>query len=230
MEEIETWKTALFGEALLMGLLGKVLYEEPDQAWLDSLIADRVFADAPFGENNAEVRQGLEVLQAWSQRNANGLSVAEFDAIKKDTLYTFIGVDKVIAPPWESVYFSERRLIFQKETYDVRDWYASFGLQAECKNREPDDHIGLEMVFLANLATQALRSLEAGDDNGAERYIQAQRDFLSRHPLRWGPAWANLVMQNAATDFYRGIALLLHGALIAAADLLDVPVPEEVVL
>jgi TorA maturation chaperone TorD len=60
--------------------------------------------------------------------------------------------------------------------------------------------------------------------------LQSQRDFLSEHLLRWGPAWAKLVKQNAETDFYRGIGHLTHGALFAAAEFLKIPLPNEVSL
>ncbi len=63
---------------------------------------------------------------------------------------------------------------------------------------------------------------------GLKNLLQAQRDFLSEHLLRWGPAWAKLVKKHAETDFYRGLAHLTNGALLAAAELLKVEMPKEV--
>src|ERR1700690_61067 len=163
-EKLENWKIGLTGEALLYGLLGKVLYEEPDKNWLDSLISEDVFAEIPFGEGQPEVQQGLELLRRWTDENSKGISEEEFKALKRDQLYLFIGTDHVLAPVWESVYFSEKRLVFQEQTLQVRDWYSRFGLQAERLNREPDDHIGLEMNFVAHLATMASQAAEAEDE------------------------------------------------------------------
>ena len=222
--------STILGESLLFGLLGKILYTDLDKTWLESLIREDVFSEAPFGAEQVEMQRGIELLQRWSNENRGGLEVPQFKALQADNLRMFIGLDKVPAPMWESVYFSEKKLIFQEQTLQVREWYARFGLQAERINREPDDHIGLEMLFIAHLASLALQAIEQNDENKLNDILQAQREFLSDHLLRWGPAWAKLVKQHAATDFYRGIAHLTHGALLAIAETLEIKMPKEVTL
>ena len=222
--------STILGESLLFGLLGKILYTDLDKTWLESLIREDVFSEAPFGAEQVEMQRGIELLQRWSNENRGGLEVPQFKALQADNLRMFIGLDKVPAPMWESVYFSEKKLIFQEQTLQVREWYARFGLQAERINREPDDHIGLEMLFIAHLASLALQAIEQNDENKLNDILQAQREFLSDHLLRWGPAWAKLVKQHAATDFYRGIAHLTHGALLAITETLEIKMPKEVTL
>jgi putative dimethyl sulfoxide reductase chaperone len=223
----EMWKTALLGEALSFGILGKALYNDPDKEWLDTLIREKVFTEIPFGDNQEETQKGAVLLRDWTERNSGGISEQEFEKIRKDHLYLFTGVGKPLAPVWESVYFSESRMLFQKETLEVREFYARFGLQAERKGHEPDDHIGLELSFLAQLAALAMQSLESGDEAAAEKNLQAQRDFLTQHILRWASAWAELVQKHAGTDHYRGLSHLAVGMLQAAAELLDIEIPEE---
>jgi TorA maturation chaperone TorD len=228
-EDIQAWKAVLTGETLIFSLLGKALYEELDRAWLDTLIDKEIFAEAPFGVEQAETQRGLELLQRWADENRAGISDDEFKALKKDQLYLFIGTNQVLAPVWESVYFSEKRLVFQEQTMQVREWYARFGLQIERLNKEPDDHIGLELSFVGHLTSRALQALEE-DQKSFDEILQAQRDFLSDHILRWGPAWTKLVKQYAETDFYRGLAHLTHGALLSAAEILQIKMPKEVSL
>lgn len=227
--DLEALKTEFVGEALLFGLLGKILYSDLDRVWLDSLIADEVFNESPFGADQPEIRQGLELLGRWSTENRGGISDDEFRSLKSDRLRLLIGIDRVLAPVWESVYFNENRLVFQKQTLQVREWYARFGLQIERFNHEPDDHIGLELSFIAHLASRALAVAEA-DPKCFGEFVEAQREFLTEHLLRWGPAWTRLVLQHAETDFYRGVAHLTHGALLAAADVLQITMPKEVSL
>ncbi|HVN16344.1 MAG TPA: molecular chaperone TorD family protein [Anaerolineales bacterium] len=224
------WNSFLVGESLLCGLLGKLLYEDLDQAWLESLIREDVFAEVPLGADQTETQRGLELLQRWANENRDGISESEMKALKQDQLYLFIGIDKVLAPVWESVYFSEQRLVFQVQTLQVREWYSRFKLQAERINREPDDHIGLELIFIAYLAARALQAMEENDESGFNELLQAQRDFLSDHLLRWGPAWAKLVKKHAETDFYLGLGHLTHGALLALAAGLEIHMPKEVAL
>ena len=225
---LDDLKTTLVGEVLFLGLLGKAFYNEPDRRWLDELIAKQVFAESPFGAEQPEIVRGLEILQEWTMSHADGLSEENFAELKMDYTRLFIGLDSLPTAPWESVYFSRERLVFQEQTIQVREWYARFGLQAERLNREPDDHIGLELIFVAHLATLALNSLELNDHDLVEKYLQAQREFLFEHLLRWGPAWTRLVKEHAGTDFYRGLAYLTHGAFLAAAQHIQVEFPKEV--
>lgn len=227
---ISDMKANVLGESLLFGLLGKIIYADLDQAWLESLIHDEVFVEAPFGAEQVEVQRGIELLGRWTNENQGGLEASQFKALQDDYLNLFIGLGKVLAPMWESVYFSEKKLMFQESTLQVREWYARFGVQAERINNEPDDHIGLELLFISHLASLALHAIEQGDQNKLNEALQAQRDFLSEHLLRWGPVWAKLVKQNANTDFYRGIAHLTHGSLLAVAEMLEIKMPKEVSL
>ncbi len=221
------WKPRLIGESLLCGLLGKILYEDLDKVWLQSLISEGVFAESPLGMDQVEVQRGLELLQRWSSENRAGISADEMRALEADHLRLFVGLDRVLAPVWESVYFNESHLVFQEQTLQVRGWYAQFGLQAEKLNREPDDHIGLELIFVAHLAVRAVEAIDNEDTASADSLLQAQRGFLREHLLRWGPAWAKLVKKHASTDFYRGLAHLTQGALLAIADTLEIQLPKE---
>ncbi|MFZ1043088.1 MAG: molecular chaperone TorD family protein [Anaerolineales bacterium] len=226
--DLSKCKETLIGEVLVFSLLGKALYEELDKYWLDTLIREDMFAEIPFGEEQTEVQRGLELLRHWTTENREGVSEKEFKIVKRDQLYLFVGTDQVLAPVWESVYFSAEHLVFQEQTLQVRQWYSRFGLQAERINREPDDHIGIELSFVSHLAKQALHAVDQNDEQNYEDLLQAQRDFLSEHLLRWAPVWAKLVKQNAETDFYRGLAHLTHGALLEAADFLQIKIPKEV--
>ena len=78
---------------------------------------------------------------------------------------------------------------------------------------------------MGHLASLALGALETGDEAAAQPNLQAQRDFLTHHLLRWASAWANLVQKHAGTDFYRGLAHLTLGTLLAAAELLEIEMP-----
>ena len=85
----------------------------------------------------------------------------------------------VVAPPWESVYFSPDRLVFQQETFQVRAWYTRFGLQSANHNKEPDDHISVELEFVAHLAELGLRALQACDRERFHETPEAQSGFLA---------------------------------------------------
>lgn len=222
-----TLKETLLGESLLFGLIGRALYNQPDKDWLNSLIAEDVFAEVPFGTGQPDTKCGQEIMQNWA-RNNEEFSDGEYKELKADYTRLFVGVGKVLAPPWESVYFNEDRMIFQKQTLEVRDWYRRFGLELENLHKEPDDHIGLEMSFIAYMADLGIKVLEEQDEEKYQLLNDAKRQFLSGHLLQWGPTWCALVKENARTDFYRGLSYLTMGALLAIADQYDVQVSKEV--
>ena len=221
------WPEILTGQALLFGVLAKILYQYPEKAWIDSLIAEDVFAESPFARAQPDVIAGLNLLQQWSQANRGGTSSNAFDAIQIDHTRLFLGPGKVLAAPWESVYFTEERLVFQQQTLQVRVWYARFGLEVIKLHQEPDDHIGLELEFLAHLAKLGLQSLEQ-EPKRLDNLLDAQRKFLTEHLLKWAPIWYGLVIQHARTDFYRGVAQLTNGSLLELARVLETPIPEPV--
>ena len=219
------WNESLTGEMLVFGLLGKVWYEYPEKAWLQSLVESDVFSEAPFGGEDPDVVAALGELQGWSNQNRAGLSDEAFEALVFDYTRLFIGPGTVLTPPWESVSFSEERLTFQESTLQVREWYRRFGLETKKLHNEPDDHIGLELEFLAHLAKLGVAESQ-GTAQPPLKLLDAQREFMTEHVLTWAPDWCGQVQAQARTNFYRGIALMTRGALKQAAGVLEVKIPE----
>lgn len=207
------WTSFLTGEILAASVLGKTLYTYPETAWLQALIDEDVFSESPLGGAQPDVQRGLSRLQTWTQQQNGSLSPAALDDLRADYTRLLLGTSVVLAPPWESVYFSDERLIFQEQTVQVRAWYRRFGLEAPHHAQEPDDHIGLELLFVAQLARQALVALEEQDQAAFEELLAAQRSFLTEHLFQWAAQWCDLVETQANTLFFQGLAPLTKGIL-----------------
>lgn len=221
------WAPILTGETLLLGLLGKMIYSEPEEAWIKQLMDEDIFSEVPLGKNEEESQQGLEILRKWIVEQNGRLSGAALMDIKVDYLALFIGPGTMKAPLWESIYFTKDHLLFQNSTLKVRQWYRRFGLEPELLNQEPDDHLGLELLFMAHLSSLGLNALESGNTVLFNQYMTSQKKFYSKHLLKWGPVWAKLVIENSKTDFYRGIGYLTLGSLLAVAHVLQLPIPVQ---
>lgn len=139
------------------------------------------------------------------------------EALERDYQALFVGPDHLLAPPYESVYRTTDRLLFEGPTFEVRAAYAEFGMQAPKLNQEPDDHAGLEFSFLSLLCGQAIDALRRGAREALDTTLAAQRRFLHEHLLRWGGDCLHLVEENATTAFYRGTGALGLGLLTHAA-------------
>lgn len=227
ISNMDKWKVNLLAETLLLGVLSKALQSNPDRQWLQSLIQQDIFSESPLESNDPELKVGLMHLQSWSQENQGGLSDEQFIQVQADYTRMFVGIGKTLAPCWESVYFNEDGMLFQEQTLQVRQWYRRFGLEPEKLYNEPDDHIGLELSFLAYLATLGLEALDENNESKFEQTLHAQYQFISEHPLKWVSAWSGLVNKYAQTDFYRGLALLTHASLLVIAEQLQVGLVKE---
>jgi TorA maturation chaperone TorD len=118
-------------------------------------------------------------------------------------------------------------LLFQRETFGVRAWYSRFGLMVPNLQSEPDDHIGLELSFVAHLAGLALQAIQAQEQERFQETLEAQRRFLAEHLLTWGPGWCSRVVETSDNEFYRGLALLVRGALLEISERLTVRIPAQ---
>lgn len=223
------WAPVLVGEALLFGLLGKLLYSNPAREWVEPLALENVFEEAPFADEQASTLRALDRLGGWSAAVArDGLTEAMLQDLKVDYARLFVGHRRMEVPAWESVYFSQERLTFQEQTVQVRRWFERFGVKPSISAKEPEDHIAFELSFVGHLAERAVAALEEGDEATFSNLLAAQREFLAEHLLRWGWKWAELALEQAQTGFYQGLALLVQGGLFALSDLFEVPIDREI--
>jgi len=217
----------LTGELLLFGLLGKLFYTVPEYDWYRRLVAEDVFAELPMAAEQPDIAAALQRLQAWRAGLNGQLSEETFDTLRADYNRLFFGPGQMEAPLWESVHFNEERLQFQEQTVQVRHWYQRFGLMPTSTAREREDHLGLELAFLAQLASLGLQALDNGQPGDVEELLAAQHQFVVEHPLQWVPTWRGLVERQARTPFWRSIAQLTLGALQAVRGHLDLERPLE---
>ncbi len=110
----------------------------------------------------------------------------------------FVGPAKLAAPPYETVYVSDKRTLMQHSTLSVRKRYRAVGFEPEALNVQPDDHLAFELGFMVRL-------LERGD----EESLSALADFLENHLGRWHKAHTNEVRANTENDICLAFADLI---------------------
>ncbi|MDO5035316.1 MAG: molecular chaperone TorD family protein, partial [Actinomycetaceae bacterium] len=135
-------------------------------------------------------------------------------------LYLFRGVSRPLAEPHESVRLSREGLVFDEETFAVRRAYAAYGFRAPNFNREPDDHIGLEIAFLTNLASLYAEQSEAGE---AERIRESMTEFLDEHLGAYYRAVVDDVRKHAKTALYKAVAEFTLGFVRSVEDFVSAP-------
>jgi TorA maturation chaperone TorD len=213
----DSWQTTLAACQLAYGFLAKALYEEPESTFIGYLFDEDLFADWPLDPTAPFSRTGLDLLRGFGK----GWEQGKLVDLKWDYRQLFVGPDRLKAYPWESVYLGKDHILFDEQTVAVRQLYRQFGLQTSRQRREPEDHIGLELAFMTHLCSLGLATIEQTDRAALVEHLNTQRDFLRDHLLRWAPAFAQAVIRQADTDYYRGVAYLLLGTLGTAARLFD---------
>lgn len=204
-----TLASRLDGFAAAYSVMERLLRAPADTGLQQRLSEPGVLDSWPM-PRDPETSRGLALLGASLSSKE---SVTE---LQRDFERLFVGPNASLAPPYESVYRSVDRLLFDVPTFEVRAEYRSFGLQAPDFNREPDDHLGLEFSYLALVCERGLDALERADVRGLDEALEAQRRFLAEHVLCWGADCLGLVEANAQTAFYRGVGGLGLGVLTNA--------------
>ena len=184
--------------------LSVLLVAAPDAEALDRLRNDELLDDWPW-QDDRDYGSGVSLLR---QSALAGEGEGE---VRRDYNRLFFGPKPMIAPPYESVHRSEGHLVFDVETMQVRAVYAQFGLAAPRLNKEPDDHIGLEMGFLGALCVRSMDAIDSGDDAELARLLGGIQDFLDAHLLMWGPHCLTLATDGSETFFYQGGRRHGHG-------------------
>lgn len=110
----------------------------------------------------------------------------------------FVGPAHKAAPPWGSVYTDRECVMFGESTLELRRWMREHGLVAPEGTRTPEDHIGLLLGLMAQLAAEMPDTLD---------------DFLARHLLTWSHHFLTLMAQEAQHPFYQGLAQLTDASL-----------------
>ncbi len=160
---------------------------------------------------NTDIKEGFDLLtryvSAMKGRDLNDVAIelaAEYASI-------FLGIRQIVPHPSESVYLGAEHLVMQKQRDEVLEMYRAVGLDKISAFTEPEDHIAVELSFMAHLAEKMASALEADMIDDAKRYLGFQKRFLDEHLARWTPQLCADILKAARIDFYRGVAMITRG-------------------
>lgn len=119
--------------------------------------------------------------------------------------------------PYESVYTSEAGLMMQDAYAKVLHLYQDANFSKNPDFTEPEDHIAVELAFMACLCERATAALREDAKEEAEKLLAEQRTFLQQHLLNWVAPFVRDVRTAAEGGFYVHLASCTEAYL--AADL-----------
>lgn len=170
---------------------------EPDAPMLASLAA---------AAQDACGQPGLLACEEELYAYLSGLAKSDFDELRTRvaTEYAelFVGPRAPLAPPYESVYVGAVRRLNTDVTMQVRRFYEQCGMEVVRRNTVPNDHVGLELEFMAALCAREADAREAGDTALAQSLRDTQCDFLEVHLGSWIDVFAARVSEAYCADYY----------------------------
>ena len=110
-------------------------------------------------------------------------------------------------PPYESVWrngFDAGSVLAQ-----VTDAYAEAGFADIDLEAGPQDHLGVELKFMAILALREAEAWRLDDTTGAVSRMRQQQSFLDSHLLAWVSRWADALAQHTQERIYWALARLI---------------------
>jgi len=149
-----------------------------------------------------KIHEGGEILRQFFEHFSPDQLSCEIQEYQR----LFVGPGPVAAPPWESYYRSNERLLFEEWNFQVRDFYHQFGIQNVKEKNEPDDHLLLELEFMTYLSDLCL---EEKEDERILYFLSKQIEFLEKHLTIWSPHFCERVIENTTSSLYLGAAMLL---------------------
>jgi len=202
-----------------LALFARLHREEVDAALLGSL-RELGFPEAlGLRLQGEQGRSALQAVRETMQRLPADLGAEQLDHLAADFADIYLN-NRLRAAPNESVWLDDDGLMMQEPMFQVRDWYRRHGVAAEDWRRFPDDHLTLQLQFIAHLLSQ--------------NQLAAAAQFMDEHLLRWLTDFAVRVANRCGTDFYAGVAVLTGAYLEELRDLLAElleqprPSPEEI--
>ena len=125
---------------------------------------------------------------------------------------------------WLNLHYTHRNVdgsfgrLWQEPAQDMhrilKEWEIQF---AEGWDLIPD-HIAVELFFMGNLCRLGLE--RAGNEEEVQRLLEWQKQIFLNHLRPWVFEFLINMEHNAETDFYRGVAKLLHAFLLEESEAL----------
>ncbi len=161
-------------------------------------------------DKSARLQEGIkELKQRWGGHL--GDEEKENLDLRREFAYLFLTPHGV--HPYESIYRGKKKLLMDKPWEEVRKFYRSIGIEKDKSQMHPEDHIAVELGFMATLAYMSGRFLLEEENTELveeERrdMLKAQYSFLEQHLSKWVPQLCNDIAEKARHPFYRSVAEL----------------------
>ena len=205
------------GREVFYNFLARGYKTEVNEEYLEMLVSLMPFIENVTSQTDVENLKNGGTLLRGVVNNLTGLNTEGkkefFLELARDFSYLFLtGVKSV--PTSASVYLSPEHLVKQEQRDKVIKIYREIGFSVIKDFREPEDHIALELEFMARLSHLVCKSIDDNDNENIQRYLNCQKDFMEECLNKWVHQFCSFLIKAAeGRDFYKAMGYLTDGFL-----------------
>lgn len=89
-------------------------------------------------------------------------------------------------------------------------WNAGVDKAKAKEYAEPEDHIAIELQFMAYLCRKTVEAREGNGKEEEKKLLQIQKEFIDDHLSKWVPRLTKDILETAEVDFYKGIVYVTN--------------------
>jgi TorA maturation chaperone TorD len=191
----------LKGYNMLLYFAGTMIMFDPSRECIHDFWTQGILKNLPVSSRNPRFIEAASQLRESVDDQQNS-----FGMMKEDYVELFTGEGNPLAPPYESVYVNADSQLPGKHKPGVREFYKSYGWESKYNGKIPEDHLGVELLFLTLMVEKLLDM----DDEFCNTEMRNEiRRFIKQHLMSWIPDWNKNVQQYAITLSYKGIGTLI---------------------
>lgn len=192
--------------------LSRSFSREADRLFLRSALEFSRSLKDLFGDLKEEdLIRGRKLLEEFFQETKQTRAEIILLDFAEQYASLFLGVGPENVSLCESAYRNERGLLFQSSYFEILNEYEKAGLTKREDFTEPEDHLAVELAFMANLCRWSNSTIQRGEKEETERSYRSQGRFLDNHLSQWVPRFTKGLLDASPSGFYKALAYLLKG-------------------
>ena len=172
----------------IYALLSRILMQELDDDMLTTI------------KNDDQILEFFPNLKKWELLSTLQNSELLGEHLNPD----FVNLSVLHLVPYETFYTRDDQKIETGGANPVTDIYSAYNFMVdyEVARVVSSDHIGVELEFMHHLCEAQMKAMEEGDDESAKDFLNAQKEFLNVHLLKWAPMYLINMKYESRTPLY----------------------------
>lgn len=199
----------------IYALFAFIFLQSPDRTFAKNILSLNLNKEeCRVYEDDRDMACGVNLIQNYIKLNS---------LLSWDQVQTELAVDKIslvkdltgkttIKPPYEFIYTNRSPHEVRR---DLVSYFEEAGIVINGDILNSPDYIGIELNFMAKLCADEVLALS--QDHSLDTIFECviirllQKEFLQYHISNWVPSFAQELINNATTDFFKGVGFLLKG-------------------